>query len=157
MKLKQAVVAAVAALAIGTALPVFAADEAGHDHKAGEAGHGDEAHFAKKSFGSAKEAWGFVSEKTAEAEQLVASNKLEPVHEIGEQLGSAIHALEEKSDMVAAENKSKLASVLKQMDKAADDLHHAAEKGDAAASSLSVKKVKGLLPVLQGLYPSGSL
>ena len=54
------------------------------------------------------------------------------------------------------ENKTKLASVLKQLDKSADDLHHAAEAKDAGAAALGVKKIKGLLPLVEGLYPAGT-
>jgi hypothetical protein len=128
----------------------------GHDH-AKEHGHDDKAHFEGKTFASVKEAWSFVTEKVAEAEKLVADKKLEPVHEISEQLGNAVHTLEEKSDMVTGQAKAKLAAALKQLDKAADDLHHSAEGNDADGTMLNLKKVKGLLPLIQSLYPAGAL
>lgn len=152
-------VAAVAVLALVS--PAMAAE--GHDHSKDAAahdhskGHGDQQHFEAKTFGSVKEAWAFMTAKVAEAEKLVAEKKIEPVHEIGEQLGGAVHTLEEKSDMVTGDAKTKLASILTQLEKALDDLHHGAEKGDADATSLNLKKVKGLLPVVQSLYPQGTL
>ena len=59
--------------------------------------------------------------------------------------------------MVAADQKGKLTAVLKQLDKAADELHHAGEDKNADAASLALKKMKGLLAVVEGLYPAGSL
>ena len=133
-----------------------AAGEDGHDH-AGEHGHDDATHYEAKSFASVKEAWSFLAAKVPEAEGLAASKSLDPLHELGEQMASAVHTLEEKSDMVAGDAKTKLASALKQLDKAADDLHHAAEAKDADGAQISVKKMKGLLPLVQGLYPAGAL
>jgi hypothetical protein len=59
--------------------------------------------------------------------------------------------------MVTGDAKKKLTAALKQLDKAADELHHSAEGKDADATSLNLKKVKGLLPLIQGLYPAGAL
>lgn len=152
-------VAAVAALTL--AAPVMAAE--GHDHSADAAAHGhekdhgDQQHFEGKSFEGVKDAWAFLTTKVAEAEKLVAEKNIEPVHEIGEQLGAAVHTLEENSNMVTGDAKTKLDSILAQLEKALDDLHHGAEKGDADATALNLKKVKGLLPVVQGLYPEGTL
>lgn len=155
MTFQRNLIAAISACAIAGALPASAEDK--HDH-GGEHGHTEEkAHFDKVSFGSVKEAWAFMKAKVGEAETLVSENKIEPVHEIGEQLEGAIHTLEEKSDMVTEANKPKLASVLKQLDKSADELHHAAEGKDADAAALGVKKIKGLLPLVEGLYPAGTL
>ena len=155
MTFQKTFVAGIVACAIAGAQPASAEDK--HNHGA-EHGHSEKkAHFEKVSFGSVKEAWAFMKTKVGEAETMVGENKLEDVHKIGEQLEGAIHTLEEKSDMVTAENKTKLASVLKQLDKSADDLLHAGEAKDASAAALGVKKIKGLLPLVEGLYPSGSL
>ena len=155
MTFQKTFIAGFAACAIAASLPASAEDK--HNHGA-EHGHSEKkAHFEKVSFSSVKEAWAFMKTKVGEAETLVSENKIEAVHEIGEQLEGAIHTLEEKSDMVTAENKTKLASVLKQLDKSADDLHHATEAKDAGAAALGVKKIKGLLPLVEGLYPSGTL
>lgn len=155
MNIQKIFVAFIAACSIASALPAWAEDK--HEHGA-EHGHAEkEAHYEKPSFASIKEAWAFMKTKIREADTLVADNKIEPVHEIGEQLEGAIHTLEEKSDMVSEPNKAKLTSVLKQLDKSADDLHHAAEAKDAAAAALGIKKIKGLLPLVEGLYPAGAL
>lgn len=126
--------------------------EDGHDH-----GHKDKSHFDAKTFASVKEAWAFLGTATAEAEKLAADGKLEPIHELAEQIGEAVHTLEDKSDMVTGDAKTKLSAALKQLDKAADELHHSAEGNDADATSLNLKKVKGLLPLVQSLYPAGTL
>lgn len=128
----------------------------GHDHDK-DHGHDDKSHFEAKSFASVKEAWAFIKATTAEAEKLAAEKKIEPIHELAEHIGSAVHTLEDKSDMVTGDAKTKLSSVLKQLDKAAADLHHSAEKNDADATALNLKKVKGLLPLIQSLYPPGVL
>lgn len=128
----------------------------GHDHGT-EHGHDDKGHFEGKSFASIKEAWSFIATSVTEAEKLATDKKFETLHEIGEHIASAIHVLEDKSDMITGDAKTKLASALKQLDKAADELHHASEKGDSDAITLNLKKLKGLLPLVQGLYPPGTL
>jgi hypothetical protein len=138
---------------------VHVAANEGHDHgKEGhDHGHEDKSHYDAKTFATVKEAWAFLGTATAEAEKLAADGKLEPIHELAEQIGAAVHTLEDKSDMVSGDAKSKLTAALKQLDKAADELHHSAEGKDADATSLNLKKVKGLLPLIQGLYPAGAL
>jgi len=128
----------------------------GHDHGK-DHGHEDKGHYDAKTFASVKEAWAFLGTATAEAEKLAADGKLEPIHELAEQIAAAVHTLEDKSDMVSGDAKTKLSSALKQLDKAADELHHSAEGKDASATTLNLKKVKGLLPLVQSLYPAGAL
>lgn len=152
--------AAVAALSLTT--PAYAG-KYGHDHSKDSAthdtanGHGDQQHFDKKVFNGVKDAWAFIKMKVAEADQLLAEKKIGPVHEIGEQLVAAVNTMQSKSDMVSGDAKAKLSSILTQLEKAADELHHSAEKGDADATALGLKKVKGLLPVVQSLYPTDVL
>lgn len=152
---KIAVAGFAASLVLGFAAPSIAEDQ--HQHGAGK-GHSEDAeHYEKPTFATVKDAWAFMTTKIGEAEKLLDEKKIEPVHEIGEQIEGAVHTLEEKSDMVADDAKTKLASALKQLDKAVDDMHHAAESNDAAAARLGVKKIKALLPVVEGLYPAGAL
>lgn len=127
-----------------------------HDH-AGDHGHEDAAHFAAKEFATAKEAWAFLTTKVEESEAMLADGRIEALHETGEQIGAAVHALEKNAEMTTGEDKAKLVAAVKQLDKAADDLHHAAEGGDADAAILGLKKVKGLLPLVHGLHPEGTL
>ena len=149
------------AASLTASIPAAAEDKhgAGDVHQHGEGHkHGEEkAHFEKKTFAGVKEAWGFITAQVAEAEKHIAAKVIDPVHEIGEQLEGAIHTLEEKSDMVAADQKTKFAAVLKQLDKAADELHHAGEDKNADAAGLAVKKIKGLLPAVEAMYPAGAL
>ena len=128
----------------------------GHDHGK-DHGHEDKSHFEAKTFASVKEAWAFIATAAADAEKLLADGKLEPIHELAEHIGSAVHTLEDKSDMVTGDAKTKLAAALKQLDRTADDLHHSAEGKDADGTTLNLKKVKGLLPLVQSLYPAGAL
>ena len=92
-----------------------------------------------------------------DAEHLLASKQTEAVHEIGEQLEAAVHVLKEKSTMVTGEKQARLASVLDQLDRAVDDLHHAAEDKDSAQASLELSKIKSLLPLVIAQYPPETL
>lgn len=155
MRISKLVAVFVAGLATGLALPASAEDK--HDHSS-DHGHVDaKPHFDKANFTNVKEAWAAIVAQVAEAEKDLGEKKLEPVHRAGEQIEGAVHTLEDKSDMVAADAKPKLASALKQLDKAVDDLHHAAEKADQSTAELSLKKIKGLIPLVEGLYPAGAL
>lgn len=51
----------------------------------------------------------------------------------------------------------RLSSAIEQLDKAVDELHHAAEDKDASRAGLGLRKIKGLLPLIQARYPSGML
>lgn len=145
--------------AFATFSPLLA-QEAKQDHKPGEAthdhgAHGDETtHFDKTSFGSTKEAWDALSRSVAEVEQSVTAKDFKVAQDAGERIGSAVHALEERSDEAAHANRAKLQSALKQLEKASDELRHGAKKENAASASLAIKKIKALMPVVQSLYAS---
>lgn len=136
-------------LVLGLAAPAVAQKK--HDHDK------EEKHFKVTPPATLKEAWTWITTKTAEAEKHLSDKKVDPIHEIGEQLEAAIHVLEEKSDMVTGDKKTRLASALKQLDKAVDDLHHAAEDKDAGKIGIEMKKIKGLLPLVEAQYPAGVL
>jgi len=143
------VLAAGVGLVLGIAEPGAAQKK--HDHAK------EEKHFKVTPPATLKEAWTWVAAKTAEAEKHLVDKKLEPIHELGEQLGAAVHVLQEKSDMVTGDKKTRLASALKQLDKAVDDLHHAAEDKEAGKIGIEIKKIKGLLPLVEAQYPPGVL
>ncbi|MBL8882660.1 MAG: hypothetical protein JNL45_06345 [Hyphomicrobium sp.] len=127
-------------------------------HAAGGHDHGKEkSHFEVIAPASVKDAWTLMTAKLAEADAANSSGNLAAVHEASEQMGAAIHTLQEKSDMVAADAKTKLASALKQLDKAVDEVHHGSEEKDGEAATAGIGKIKGLLPVVEGLYPAGAL
>ena len=65
--------------------------------------------------------------------------------------------LKEHSTMVSADKKTRLSSAIEQLDKAVDELHHAAEEKDAGRAGLGLRKIKDLLPLIQAQYPSGTL
>ena len=60
-----------------------------------------------------------------------------------------MHVLQEKSEMVTGDAKTRLASALTQLDKAVDGMHHAAEDKDAAQAGLELGKIKSLLPLVE--------
>ena len=135
---------------VAIALPAVAQKKDDH-------GHGKESHFKVTPPADLKAAWSLISTKLAEAEKSVAANKIEPVHEITEHIEAAVHVLQEKSTMVTGEKQTRLTSALKQLDKAVDDLHHAAEDKKTAQIGVEVKKIKGLLPLIEGQYPASTL
>lgn len=120
-------------------------------------GHGEESHFKVTPPTDVKDAWALITTKVSEAEKSLAAKQLEPVHEAGEHLEAAVHVLKEKSTMVSGDKKTRLISAIEQLDKAVDELHHAAEEKDSSRAGLELRKIKGLLPLIQAQYPSGTL
>ena len=114
-------------------------------------------HFKVKPPADLKAAWTMITNKVGEAEKSIAAKELEPVHEAGEQLEAAVQVLKEQSTMVSGDKKTRLSSAIEQLDKAVDELHHAAEDKDASRAGLGLRKIKGLLPLIQAQYPSGTL
>ncbi|MGQ0672677.1 MAG: hypothetical protein ACT4N2_07350 [Hyphomicrobium sp.] len=155
MTMKRTLTALAAALALGLALPALA--EEGHDHGTGHDHSKEKSHFDVKAPETVRDAWTLITAKVAESEAALAAAKLDDVHAAGEHLEAAVHTLEAKSDMVAEASKGKLASALKQLDKAVDELHHGAEDKKADVASAALSKLKGLLPLVEGLYPAGAL
>ena len=141
--------ATVFALAVGTS----ALAQKKHDHAHGK----EEKHFNVTPPVDIKAAWTLITTKMAEATKLMAEKKVEPIHEIAESIDAAVHVLEEKSTMVTGDKKNRLASALNQLDKAVDDLHHAAEEKNAGRVGVELKKIQGLLPLVEGQYPAGAL
>jgi hypothetical protein len=147
----SALVAALAALAL--AFCNYAVAQGKHDH-----GHGkEEKHFKVAPPADIKAAWTLITAKTAEAAKLLTEKKVEPIHEIAEHLDAAVHVLEEKSTMVTGEKKNRLTSALKQLEKAVDQLHHAAEENKAGEVGTELKKIGSLLPLVEAQYPAGAL
>jgi len=137
-------------LALGYAAPALAQQKKDH-------AHGEESHFKVTPPADVKAAWTLIAAKVGEVEKSLASKQLDPIHEMGEHIEAAVHVLEEKSTMVTGDKKNRLGSALKQLDKAVDDFHHAAEDKDAAKIGLHLNKIKGLLPLIQSQYPPGAL
>lgn len=151
--LRSILAASIVLGAMASATPLLAKE--GHEHAADH--DKEKSHFQVAPPPTVKDAWALLTTKIAEAEKHLSESKLGPVHEIGEHLEAAVHTLQEKSDMVAADKKSNLSSALKQLDKAVDALHHAAEEGDAAHTTTELKKVAALMPLIESLYPAGAL
>lgn len=148
MTIKALMITLAAASAVAFATPSLAGDK--HNH--GDKGHADKSHFKITPPADVKAAWTMITQSVASAEA-----KPEAVHEAAETLEVAFHVLEEKSAMVTGEAKTRLASVLKQADKANDALHHGAEDKDAAKVAAELKKIKALLPLIEAQYPAGVL
>lgn len=146
----RAMAAVAAALCLTIATPVVAQKKDAH-------GHGKETHFKVTPPADLKAAWTSIATKLDEADKNIASKNVEPLHEISEYIEAAVHVLQEKSTMVTGEKLKRLESALKQFDKTVDDFHHAAEDKKAAQVSVEIKKIRGLLPLIEAQYPPGIL
>jgi hypothetical protein len=149
MMLMRFVCGCALAIAIVHAYPAIAQKK---DHE-----HGKESHFKVTPPADVKAAWTLITTKVSEAEKSLAAKQFDPIHEIGEHIEAAVHVLKDKSTMVAGDKKAKLTSAIEQLDKVVDDFHHAAEEKDASKMGLGLSKIKGLLPLIQAQYPSGTL
>lgn len=149
MTLMRLAYACALTVALGYAGPALAQQKKDH-------AHGKESHFKVTPPADVKAAWTLIATKVADAEKSLAPKQLDPIHEMGEHIEAAVHVLEEKSTMVTGDKKNRLSSALKQLDKAVDDFHHAAEDKDAAKIGLHLNNIKGLLPLIQSQYPPGA-
>lgn len=155
MSRNRVAVSLLATAALALAAPVLAGDK--HDHGKSH-DHGKEAaHSAVTPPADVKTAWGLIATKLAEAETALGAKNLDGAHSAAEHLEAAVHTLENKTDAVPADQRTKLASALKQFDKAIDELHHGTEEKDADGATAAVTKIKGLLPLVEKLYPAGVL
>ena len=150
MKSLRILLALIAGVALAFGAPAMA-QKKDHKHEKGES------HFKVTPPADVKAAWTLITTKVAEAGKLLADKKVEPVHEIAEHLEAAVAVLEEKSTMVTGDKKTRLASALKQLGKAVDDLHHAGEDNNAARAGAELKKIQGILPLVEAQYPAGVL
>ena len=123
-----------------------------------EHAHGKEAaHYKVTPPADLKAAWSLIVTKVQEGEKRLAEKQMEAVHEIGEQLEAAVHVLQSKSEFVTDAARKRLDSALAQLDKAIDNLHHAAEEKNAGEASLELGKIKNLLPLIEAQYPAATL
>lgn len=149
MKVANLIATMVATAALFVVGPLMA--EGKHEH-GDKAGHDDKAHFKVAAPADVKAAWTMITTSLSAAEA-----KPDAVHEAAETLEVAFHALEAKASMVTGDAKTRLASALKQADKANDALHHGAEDKDTAKVTAELKKLKALLPLIEAQFPAGVL
>ena len=146
----------VAILVLAHPLPAAADKKPGDGHDDGKpAGQGSPS--TAKAYGSVKEAWTMLSQRVAAIDKLLAVKQIAEIGAMGDDLESVFITLKEKSDMVAPEKKANATSAVKQLDKALDSIHEAAEAKDADRIAGELKKVTALMPVIEGLYPAGAL
>ena len=119
--------------------------------------HAKESHFNVTRPADVKAAWRLITSKVSEAEKNLAAKELEPVHEAGEHWRQPLTCSKNIPRWCRADKKTRLSSAIEQLDKAVDELHHAAEEKDAGRAGFGLRKIKGLLPLIQAQYPSGTL
>lgn len=127
-------------------------DDGQHDH-----GHADKRHHEVTTPKTIKEAWRQITDGLATTEANINASAIEPIHAFAEQFEESLHFLADHTNVASEENRKRLASVIKQLDKVADSLHHAAEDKDLAKIKQETKKAKSLLPLAEAQYPKGTL
>jgi len=144
------VLAMICALSTGTQAYAGADHDHGHEHGAAQ----EQPHFDIPKPETAEAAWTLLDDTAAAAKGALEKNDLNALHESGEKLEVAITSLKEKTDLAPEENRKKLASVLGQLGKAIDRLHHAAEDKDIAGAKEALDLIDSLRPMAKPLYTS---
>lgn len=149
-----------AALACASALvflspqPTFA--DSGHDHDAQAAGgHGDSV--PAGSYSSTSQAWATVKKSVSAASQAIGAGDLKPVHEASEQLDGAVKYLQTAGGIADADKKLRAEATLKQLLTLSGELHIAADAGDSAKSASALKKIEGVMKLIEIQYPAEAL
>jgi len=127
-------------------------DKGHHDH-----GHADKRHHEVTEPKTIKQAWQQITNGLVAAQANIDASAFEPIHAFAEQLEEALHFLADHSNAAEEKNRKRLESVIKQLDKVADNLHHAAEDKDLTKIKQEVKKAQSLLPLAEAQYPKGIL
>lgn len=148
----------VASIALSCLVSVSGGADDKPSHQPGRDHGQEQLHFDVTPPSSIGEAWTQIGNKLAEAETLLAQNKLADVHTAGEYLESAVHVLWKTSETIGSGEQSvRLLSALKQLDREVVALHHAAEHGKSTDVAFEVQKIKTLLPIIEKLFPAGFL
>lgn len=127
-------------------------DDGNHEH-----GHADKRHHEVTEPKTIKEAWQQITDGLAATESNIDASAFDSIHAFAEQLEESLHFLADHSSAASEKNRKRLESVIKQLDKVADSLHHAAEDKDLAKIKQETKKAQSLLPLAEAQYPKGTL
>lgn len=99
--------------------------------------------------GDAKAILAEIHKHHEEIKTAVASKQLKGIHEHAEvitQLGKALPA------KAAADKKARVEGTVKNLTKAADDLHDASDAGDQVKTEANLKKLEGVVGMLDGQF-----
>lgn len=84
-----------------------------------------------------------------EIKTAVASKQLKGIHEHAEAITALGNALPDKAP---ADKKARVQGAVKNLAKAADDLHDASDAGDQAKTEANLKKLEGVVGMLDGQF-----
>ncbi|MGK2742445.1 hypothetical protein ACSHT0_16305 [Tepidicaulis sp. LMO-SS28] len=134
-------------------------DDHGHDdgdHADGEHGHQDaREHDAEHhEYESTAAAWEALNAAVAKAESAVGGEPDIDMHGIEEELKASIHYLEDHAPVDDAEKQTRIEAALNQLSQAVGQFHEATHDGFGPAAERELKKIKGGVRLLEGLYPS---
>lgn len=145
-----AVAAAFGIIAIGMSHPAFA--DAGHSHGESPAG-GHSRGGQVGSFSSVGQAWKAVETAIENSEKSIEAGNFKPIHEATEQMDGALKYLQAAGGIADNDKKMRAEAALKQMLALSGELHVAADAGDAAKSSQTLKKLQGAMKLVEIQYP----
>lgn len=87
---------------------------------------------------------------------LVKAKNLKPVHESAEQLTETINMLPGLSKDLPADKLKRVEGAVKNLAKALDAMHDAADEGNQAGTEKQLGTVESLLKIISAQYPSGA-
>lgn len=128
----------------------------GHDHGA-HAGHGDASAAAPGSSGELAETWAALQELRNTIAADLEAGRLSEIHAKSERLTPLAEQLLGRSSDLVPERRTRVASAVKQIPKLADELHAAADAGNAEATRRELGRLDGLLELIRAQYPAGAL
>ncbi len=128
----------------------------GHEHAIPGKGHESGAPDPAQRVGPAA-AWAALWQVRDSIAADVDEGRLSEVHPKAERLTPLASALLESSHDLAPERRARVESAVKQMPKAADLLHEAADAGNGEATRRELKRLDGLLELIRAQYPEGAL
>jgi hypothetical protein len=139
------------ALVAGASLLLVTPVLRAHDDKK-EAGHGEMAMPT-----TAAAALDKAQDLHKEIVALVKAKNLKPVHESAEQMTETLNMLPGLSKDLPADKLKRVDGAVKNLAKALDAMHDAADEGNQAGTEKQLGVVESLLKVLSAQYPKGNM
>jgi hypothetical protein len=88
---------------------------------------------------------------------LVKVKNLKPVHELAEQMAETLNMLPSLSKDLPADKLKRVEGAVKNLAKALDAMHDAADEGNQAGTEKQMGAVESLLKVVSAQYPKGEM
>ena len=143
-----------ASAAAPSALPAASAaaplDHGGHDGHADMGSGGAAMHEGAPP----ANAWRALTEARNEIAEVVEAGRLPDVHAKSERLPALADVLLTTAQQLPPDKRTRAEATLRQLPKVADALHEAADAGDAAATRRELKRLGGLITLLEAQLPA---